>query len=62
MKVESNAPGVQLYTGNWLGKAEKAEPHRALPSASLAFATALASMHLAANSSTSLSLILTQPQ
>jgi aldose 1-epimerase len=29
MVVESNAPGVQFYTGNWLGAANKADPHRA---------------------------------
>ena len=28
MTVESNAPGVQFYTGNWLGPANKADPHR----------------------------------
>ena len=30
MKVASNAPGVQFYTGNWLGEKEGADPHRAL--------------------------------
>lgn len=30
MRVDTNAPGVQLYTGNWLGPAEKADAHRAL--------------------------------
>jgi aldose 1-epimerase len=30
MKVETNAPGVQFYTGNWLDAKARADPHRAL--------------------------------
>ncbi len=30
MTVETNAPGVQFYTGNWLGPENRADPHRAL--------------------------------
>ena len=29
MVVETNAPGVQFYTGNWLGPENKADAHRA---------------------------------